>query len=191
MSYKNKYRKGITLIELMITVLAAIILLIGISGILAAGHKNFWTMSKRINSDVVRNGYEARLTFDRIVRKSVYGYCNLNAGKDELVVYYYSQNKLLDLASFPDSYAMFYKDGNLLRLQQSTLANWPPTSIPSHNNTDPIIALNVFSVEFTIKGASIRMNLVLDDTGDTTKSALETLKLTITTTALRNNKLPK
>ena len=38
---KQKIRRGLTLVELMITVLAVMILVVGISGILAAGHKNY------------------------------------------------------------------------------------------------------------------------------------------------------
>ena len=75
MSVKKKYfRSGLSLIELMITVLAAIVLVIGISGMLAAGHIRFNHMFARTTSEVIRNSYEARSIFDKIVRKSVYDY---------------------------------------------------------------------------------------------------------------------
>src|SRR5512135_690841 len=124
-SKKNNLRSGFTLIELMVTVIAAIIVLIGISTMIAAGHRNFNTMYRRTTSDVVRNAYEARIIFDRIVRKSVFERADL-ASSENLVVYYYSDPANMSLSVFPDRYAMFYKDGSVLRLQEGN-CNWPPS----------------------------------------------------------------
>ena len=99
MTEKNKhFRSGVTLIELMITVLAAVILLIGITGILAAGHKNFQTMLRRTSQGVVPDAYAAQRAFDLIIRKSsikrIDPYTIYSTPSNYLYVYYYFQNRL-------------------------------------------------------------------------------------------------
>lgn len=187
---KRQFRSGITLIELIITALAAVILLIGISTMLAAGHKNFKTMLGRTTSPVVRNAYEARIIFDKIVRKSVYDYINI-ANSEKIGVYYYSDPENMNLNAYPDRYAMFYKDGSTLRLQEGDISGWPPPALPVTSTNDRIIADNVTGLEFTVVGASIRMGMTLDNTQNPAiPDKLSTLKLDVTTTAIRHNKLP-
>ncbi|MBN1975639.1 MAG: hypothetical protein JW787_18540 [Sedimentisphaerales bacterium] len=192
MAVKNKhFRSGVTLIELVVTVLAAIILMIGIVSILAAGHRNYRTMFDRTTSEVVRNAYEARIIFDRIVRKSVYDYYDLNEAGDSLVVFFYPDpDNIETLNDHPTMYAMFYKDGSDLKLQQDSFTGWPPPTITPEAG-DSVIAKNVTALEFTVVSASIRMALTLDDTNNPgNKNALSTLKLNVVTTAIRHNKLP-
>jgi hypothetical protein len=186
------FRKGITLIELMITLLAAIILLIGITGILAAGHKNFWTMYKRINSDVVRNAYEARSIFDGIVRQASIKRVSLLSGGNELYVYYYAVPQDANIVD-PDRYARFYLAANgseqELMLAQGTYdwstdtcSNASSTRIIAHNVVPP--AAGMFSID---GGDDIQMILTLDNETGSTNNKLETSKITLTTTAIRHN----
>jgi len=191
MSVKKKhFRSGLTLIELMITVLAAVVLVIGISGMLAAGHKNFNHMFARTTSEVVRNSYEARSIFDTIVRKSVYDYQDQTSSSDITVYYYSDPGNIATLDDFPDRYATFYLSGtDDLMLQTGDVGSWPPP-LPS-NSGGFSIASNVTFAEFTLKGDAIRMSLTIDDKDDpTVKSTLRKVKIEVTTTAIRHNKLP-
>jgi hypothetical protein len=196
---RYKFRRAVTLIELMITVLAVVILVVGISGILAAGHKNYNTMFERVNSDVVRNAYEARRIFDRIVRKSIIEYVEINEGRDDLTVFYYSDPNDLTLATLPDRYARFYtvengEDNELIVV--TGVLNLVITDDEWFWNKEDIlntltVAHNVDLVEFVIDGVSVRMELLLNNENvPQNTNKLETLKMTVTTTAIRHNKLP-
>jgi len=199
---RNNRLKGITLIELMITVLAVMILIVGISGILAAGHKNYNTMFKRVNSEVVRNAYEARSIFDRIVRQSIREYQEINDEGDDLTVFYYSDpNNILLLSDYPNRYANFYlgevddDDDDELIVDIGVLNLVVTDEDWSWNRKEKLstltLAHNVISVEFTIVGASIRMSLTLDNENvEGNPNKLETLDMDVTTTAIRHNKLP-
>jgi hypothetical protein len=196
---RYKFRRAVTLIELMITVLAVMILVVGISGILAAGHKNYNTMFERVNSDVVRNAYEARRIFDRIVRKSIIEYVEINEGRDDLTVFYYSDPNDLTLATLPDRYARFYtvengEDNELIVV--TGVLNLVITDDEWFWNKEDVlntltVAHNVDLVEFVIDGVSVRMELLLNNENvPQNTNKLETLKMTVTTTAIRHNKLP-
>ncbi|MBN2181287.1 MAG: hypothetical protein JW715_05185 [Sedimentisphaerales bacterium] len=196
---RYKFRRAVTLIELMIAVLAVMILVVGISGILVSGHRNYNTMFERINSEVVRNAYEARRIFDRIVRESIIEYVEINEEGDDLTVFYYSDPNDVTLAVLPDRYAHFYtvQNGDDTELVVVTgVLNLVITSTQWFWNKQEVlntltVAHNVDLVEFTIKGVSIRMELVLDnESNPQNTNKLETLKMTVTTTAIRHNKLP-
>jgi hypothetical protein len=195
---KNNFQGGFTLVELMITVIAATILIIGISGIIAAGHNNFWTMFHRVNSDIVRNAYEARSVFDAMVRKSSIRRVDPaslvgGTGGNELYVYYYSKPQDMNIPD-PDKYAHFYlntagSDVQLMLEQgpynwnTETRSNATGTKIIAHNVVAP--ASGIFSIN---GGDDIRMILTLDNTASTTTKKLETAKITVTSTAIRHNK---
>ena len=191
---KNKTRKGVTLIELMVTVLAASVLLIGIVSILAAGHKNYKTMMERTTSEVVRNSYEARIIFDQIVRKSTYRRENLLSGNNELYVYYYSDHLNAGIIN-PDMYACFYlfNSGGKFQLKVDQGAyDWdnPPSLPMTHNPAgDRTIAYNVVAPAsgiFSVSGNAIQMKMVLDNETGSDKP-LETLKMTVASSARRHN----
>ncbi len=192
-------RKGFTLIELVITAIAAVVLVIGICAILAAGHRNFQTMWARTTSEVVRNSYEARIIFDKIVRKSLIEYPEFPTSSSDITVYYYSDAENMNLGAYPDKWARFYLLNNdadpdtelVVDIGNLNLATPDPWDQTSGLTSRLTLAHNVSAVEFTIKGASIRMSLTLDDTrnpGNT--DVLRTLKLDVTTTAIRHNRLP-
>lgn len=199
---RYKFRRAVTLIELMITVLAVMILVVGISGILAAGHKNYNTMFERVNSDVVRNAYEARRIFDRIVRKSIIEYVEINEGRDDLTVFYYSDPNDLTLVNLPNRYAHFYTgeigdgDADTELIVVTGVLNLVITDNQWFWNEEEVlntltVAHNVDLVEFVVDGVSVRMELVLDNENvPENTNKLETLKMNVITTAIRHNKLP-
>ncbi|UCH89479.1 MAG: hypothetical protein JSV49_02180 [Thermoplasmata archaeon] len=194
-----KFRTGVTLIELLVTIIAAVILLLGITGILASGIKNFKTMYKRTTSDVIRNGYEARSIFDSIVRKSSVRRCDLSSPRnnayDQMIVYYYSDPDNFFIIE-PDRYAQFYLIGSDLVLVQGDVQEGTFSTGPVLINPGPprVIARNVsFALDvpgiFSYDGRSVQMVLTLDDENPPNPpgNKLETLKMTITSTAIRHN----
>ncbi len=185
---RYRFREGVTLIELIIASLSAVILLVGITAIVANGHKNYKTMYNRINSEVVRNAYEAKILFDKIVRHATIRHSIPSIGtSNELYVYYYSNPS--DILSLdPDRYARFYVNNGALYLRRGGIipGTWNiDGSVPT---TDMSIASNVSSVQFLVKGTSVRMVLILDNETDPQNvNPLETLKMTVTSTAIRHN----
>ena len=196
MAEKNKhFRSGITLIEVIIAVLAAFILMIAITGILAAGHKNFKTMLKRTSQGVVPDAYAAKRVFDKIVRKSSIKrldppevYSSLST---DLYVYYYSNPDFIFVGSIPDKYAHFYLIGTQFILDTGAVSGdfgVPPPDLPINPDQESrlILANNINSVTFTESNHSIQMVLMLDsETGSS--DPLGTLKMTVTSTAIQHN----
>jgi len=193
---RHNFRRGFTLVELIVTTIAAAILILGITGILASGIKNFKTMYNRVTSDVVRNAYEAKIIFDKIVRKSTikrYDPSDVDiTPRNELYVYYYSDPSNLNIV-VPDRYAHFYlndSDDSQLMLDQGNVpvdfdANDDPSDLPSPTSTY-VIARNVDSVTFRVFMYSVEMSLILDNKDENTNN-LETMRMTVTSSAILHN----
>ena len=64
------HRRAFTLVEVLVSAIAAVILIVGVSAMLFYGQRGYNTMYRRVHSEVVRNAYEARRVFAAIVRKS-------------------------------------------------------------------------------------------------------------------------
>lgn len=189
---KYKVKRAFTLIELMVTMLAAIILIVGISGMIAQGHKGYHRLYKRVTSEVVRNAYEARRAFDVVVRKSSIRRCDFENGNNTVYVYYFSNPQDLTIED-PDRYARFYLSGTDLMLEHGDVTGGfeiPPPGLPSLSPTSTkVLARDVTIPEagiFSMQGAAVRMVLTLDNNSDTVNK-IETLKMTVTTTAIRHN----
>jgi hypothetical protein len=193
---KDNNRKAFTLVELMMTVMAALIVILGSGAILINGHIGYNRLFRRVNSEVVRNANEARMTFDSIVRQSTVKRCDLISA-NELYVYYYSDPANLAIVE-PDRYAKFRLSGTELLLNRgnipsgTTLDTLVPSTLPAGLQT--VLASNVAASAdgiFQVQGASVRMVLTLDNESAGTGSTLnklESLKMTVTTTAIRHNK---
>jgi len=201
MSEKNRhFRSGITLIELLIAAIAAAILVVGITGILAAAHQNFKSMLKRTSQGVVPDAYVAQKAFDRFVRKSsIKRYDPSTADvtpSNDLYVYYYSNPQDL-IREEPDSYAHFYLPNGTTTLMLQTgnvegnFGRNPAIGLPdlSPPTGTFLLAENVTSVTFKVFMYSVEMTLVLDNENppSTPANKLETLKMTVTSTALLHN----
>ena len=197
MSEKNRhFRSGVTLIELMITVIATAVLVLGITGIIAAAHQNFKSMLKRTSQGVVPDAYVAQRAFDRYVRKSsIKRYDPFDADvtpSNDLYVYYYSDPDDL-IREEPDSCARFYLNGTQLKLELRDVqgnfgdhSNLPLLSDPTRTF---LLAENVASVSFKVFMHSVEMTLVLDNENppSTPVNKLETLKMTVTNTSILHN----
>ena len=223
LNYKS--RRAFTLVEVLVTAMAAVILILGISAMLFYGQRGYNTMYRRLigywdsnnnryNISVVRNAYEARKVFDAIVRKStVERYDPLPPDPEndptignQLCVYYYTNPAdPLPTNNFPDRYAYFHLEGTNLILDQGpvTFIALPPRgpSVPSLPGPDRsmVLARNVRNTQmdppipiFSKQGAALRMILVLDDESDPADdvySGTQTLKMIVTTTAVRHNNI--
>ena len=193
---KRHFRSGVTLIELLIAAIAATILIVGITGILAAGHRNFKSMLKRTSRGVVPEAYVAQTAFDRIVRKSsIKRYDPPTADttpSNYLYVYYYSNPQNVTMEN-PDSYAHFYLNGASLMLQLGNVTGnfgaYPGLPSLSAPTTTFMLAGNVASVTFKVSMHSVEMTLVLDNENPPGPpvNKLETLKMTVTSTAILHN----
>ena len=198
---RYNFRRGFTLVELIVTTVIAAIFILGITGILASGIRNYRTMYNRVTSDVVRNAYEAKIIFDRIVRQSTIKRYDPSYADDPdvdppnfLYVYYYSDPNNLNIVE-PDRYARFYLndlDNSQLILEQgNVIGNFGavPPSLPSLSPTSNyIIAQNVFSVTFKVFMYSVEMSLMLDNENiPQNTNKLETMRMTVTSTAILHN----
>ena len=165
------------------------------------------------NISVVRNAYEARKVFDAVVRKSIIRRydpappdpeSSPSIGNQLCVYYYTDPADPLPTNNFPDRYAYFHLDGTNLILEQGPVnfAALPPrdSGIPVNNpDRSMVLARNVRNTEmdppvpvFSKQGAALRMILVLDDESDPADdvySGTQTLKMIVTTTAIRHNNI--
>jgi hypothetical protein len=193
-----KTNRAATLVGLMIAMIAGAILMLATLLILFHGHMGFRRLYGRVNSEVVRNGYEARRLFDAVVRKSSIRRVDLLNGNNEAYVYYFSNSQDTTIAD-PDRYARFYldNDGEELWVEQGDVAagtfDAPEPGLPTlANGSARVLAHSVVAPEsgiFSRRGASVRMVLTLDDETDPAPgtSRIETLIMTVTTTAIRHN----
>jgi hypothetical protein len=208
MSIETKHRRsGLTLIELLVTAVAAVVVVLGIVSMIAYSHQGYNRLFRRMTRGVVPQAYEARLIFDRIVRKSV-GQPDgptgrgpellspRNGGYDALRVYYYSDAQNLPIGVPPDRYAWFYLSGTQLLLEQGGVGGWNgrvPTDLSPTSRA--VLADNVSADAgdpgiFSAQGLSVRMALMLDSETDAQAgvSKIETLKMTVTPTAIPHNR---
>jgi len=217
---KYNHRSAFTLIEVLVTAMAAVILIVGLSAMLFYGQRGYNTMYRRINSEVVRNGYEARRVFDAIVRKSTVERCDILSPDEiygEIYLYYYYDETAPDapepgpvdryrymFPAQPDRFARFYVTDTDASEQLelyvergqippgTDLFSLDPTSLEG-TGTSMLLARHVVSCQFRNTGSSaVQMVLTLDDESNPDEnvySETQTLKMVVTTTAVRHNKM--
>ena len=212
---KYNHRRAFTLVEVLVTAIAAVILIVGLSAMLFYGQRGYNTMYRRVNSEVVRNAYEARRVFDAIVRKSTIERYDPAAPEpdepyigNQLCVYYYTNPGDPDPTNIlPDRYAWFHLEGTDLIMYQGPMevafdflpardVDFVPVSGFSFDKRI-VLARNVGNAErnipvFSRQGAALRMVLVLDDETDPAPNVYnetQTLKMVVTTTAIRHNRI--
>ena len=192
-SKRPNYRKGFSLIELIVVVAAAMILILGMGMTLAHSQRAYTTMFKRAHSDVVEEAYEARRVFDRIVRKSTTRRCDLIDGST-IYVYYYSDTAqtpnytLVD----PDRFAKFYVASGMLLVDYGSVPSswWDDSSLsPGWPKTGTqILAQNVQTETgkpiFSVQGRNVYMSMML------VKEKPNGMKesMVLTSSAVRHNK---
>jgi len=154
----TRFRKGFTLIELVITTVIMIIVGFVIGAVMVDGQIGWNTMYEHIHSDVVTDGYVARKKFDNVMRNASRSQFELADDGSWIEVYYYSDAS----SAIIDRYAYFYvADGNL-NLEYGELS-------PKKEIDTETICGNVSECIFKQAGTSLQMMLTLDD-GIQTKS---------------------
>ena len=158
-----KRYKGVTLTELMMTLVLASIMILALGTVLVDNQKGWLKMFSRTFSDVVVDGYVTQNTFSTIVRKSsiaVHEY-ELSVDETQIVaveVYYYSDTGTTDI----DRYAKFYISGTTLSVDKGVIDT---TVMPWVKETPvtTVLARNVASGYFDINGSSVQLVLNLDN----------------------------
>jgi len=202
---KNAARKGLTLIELLVTAVAAVVVVLGVVSVIAYSHQGYNRLFKRTTLGVVPDAYQARLWFDTIVRRATVQRLDVgsprNNGYDELYVYYYYVDPLTPdsmLAQIvPNKYARFWVSGDNLLLSRGDIQRWTIEldDFPEFAG-DPFTIVLAKDVDvgstpgiFTPQGNAVRIVLTLDNETDAAAgvSKIQTLRMTVTSTALRHN----
>jgi len=163
MANRLKRYKGVTLTELMMTLILASIMILALGTVLVDNQKGWLKMFSRTFSDVVVDGYVTQNTFFTIVRKSsiaVYEY-ELSVDETQIVaveVYYYSDTGTTDI----DRYAKFYISGSTLSVDEGVIDT---TVLPwvKEAPVTTVLARNVASGYFDVNSSSIQLVLNLDN----------------------------
>ena len=163
MTNRLKKCKGVTLTELMMTLILASIMILALGTVLVENQRGWLKMFSRTFSDVVVDAYVTQNTFSTLVRKSsiaVYEY-ELSVDETQIVaveVYHYSDTGTTDI----DRYAKFYISGSTLSVDEGIIDT---TVVPWVKETPvtTVLARNVASGYFDINGSSIQLVLNLDN----------------------------
>jgi prepilin-type N-terminal cleavage/methylation domain-containing protein len=163
-------RRGLTLIEMSVAMLASAVMFLAVMNVLAANQKNFNQTYMRVYGEVVQDAYTVRRVFEGIVRKASSGYTDpveTPVGGSTYVEVRYAGT----LGGAVDKFARFAYDAGTqtLTLTQADIGQ---------AGTAQVIARNVTSCSFARSGPCIHMALVLDD---------GTTNQTVAVTAVRRN----
>ena len=167
-------RRGVTMVELCVAMLASAIMLVAVVGVVASNQRDYNQTYERVHGQLVQEAYVARRTFEHTVREASVRKC-VPAGtlSSSIEVYYYSSLTAPAL----DSYAEFrLEDGNLIVERGGIVpGTFEHTSgVPSKQP----LAHNVTSCYFLQSGPCISMTLLLND---------GKLDLPVMVTAMRHN----
>jgi prepilin-type N-terminal cleavage/methylation domain-containing protein len=158
-SIRKPCRRGFTLVELMISMLASSILLLAVVNVLASNQKQYNRTYDRVYGDVVRNAQEARAIFDVVVRGSTIRKVLIGSVNEYAEVYYYRTWTSLAL----DGYARFYTSNGELKLERGQLEPGTFTYALSNSPTTQVVARHVTSCTFSQEGVCVAMAMVLND----------------------------
>ena len=168
-------RRGVTMVELCVAMLASAIMLVAVVGVVASNQRDYNQTYERVHGQLVQEAYVARRTFEHTVREASVRKCvPTGTLSTSMEVYCYSSATATAL----DSYALFYlSEGGNLMVQRGGIM--PGTF--DHTSGVPSIqtlAHNVTSCHFLQSGPCISMTLLLDD---------GKLDLPVMATAMRHN----
>jgi prepilin-type N-terminal cleavage/methylation domain-containing protein len=160
----NKFRRGFTLIELMVTILIASFVFVGVSIVLADGVRGFKRMNLRVHGNVTTDAYVARLTFDRTCRKARAGSAIVDVDMPSLRVLYYKDKP--STSEDPDMYAEFYLNEDTKSLMLATGSYDSITGGTTEINSRTV-AGNVEDLKFSkTNSKSVQMVMTLDSSGN-------------------------
>jgi hypothetical protein len=150
----RKLLKGFSLIELSVAAVASVIVILGVTMIMADGQKGYNRIYDRAFSGLAREAYVVRSDFDSIVRKACNNKVLIANDGSWLEIYYYES----DESATVDRYAkLFYDQGDSeLNVEYGQLNPKATVSIKK-------MCGNVTACEFKIDGQSAQMILTLDN----------------------------
>jgi type II secretory pathway component PulJ len=168
-----KNKSGITLVELMVTILISTIVIAGIGVAMVDSQRGFNQMYERAEGQVVTDAYVARAAFDAVCRKSSVRRCLPLIGElaDFAEVYYYNDVN----SPSPDRYAHFRVSGGSLVVDYGLYVSSTKNKTLTGTQT---LANNVTAVEFAVQGSSMVMTLSLKKGNQA---------MTVTCSSLRHN----
>ena len=151
-------RRGVSLLELMVTILLASIVMVGASVIIVDAHRGWNSMYQRINGDILNDSYFASTRFEAMCRKADGGTVRMETAPPLLEVYYYSVpnvSTVYDLS--PDMFVQFYLNGTELIQDSGDIATSTVTS-------SEVIARDVTELMFSVSGGKgVQMLLTLNN----------------------------
>jgi len=181
MDKDNTTRAGVTLIELVITMLIAGIVLLGIAIVMVDAHTGYRKMFERVHGSVENDAYVARIKFDSICRSASKFdadiiYDSTNPG--EITVFSYSDN--ISPTAGPDRYAKFSLNGTDMMLEEgpASYGGDPEIWTLGNANSSFVVATNVTELKFSVRGRSLEMTVTIND---------GKYGITVTSSAVRHN----
>ncbi|MHC4645456.1 MAG: type II secretion system protein [Planctomycetota bacterium] len=163
------HKKGFTLVELMVTVGIVAIVILGVGVALVDSQRGWHKMYDRVHGEVATDSYVAKITFDKIVRKS--SQRRHIIGTQNITLFYYNSLTSTRL----DRYAAFRRAGRDLLVDYGDVDD---SGTPLRPSTTTPLARNVEVVKFVVEGACVKMLLKLDDGKES---------VTVTSSAVRHN----
>lgn len=156
------FRRGLTLVELTIAMLASSIMFLAIAGVLTSNHKQWNQTYERVHGDIVTDAYATRLTFDRIVRQaSIYECYPLDLVSTSMTLYLYTNIQNLGTDPPLNRYATFTFNGTELILEQGPYDD--VSGVAGSADSSQVLARHVTSCSFWRTGPCIHLAMVLND----------------------------
>jgi len=161
MSTKRK-KAGVTLVELMVTMLIVSLMMIVIGVVMLDSHRGWLDAYRKVHGQAAADAATAQVAFEKVVRKASRSKYVMNAPGD-LTVYYF-QDWLY--SEYPDRYARFYisPGGNNFYMDQGTRDE----NGSEEKQTTIQLCSTLTDAEFRPTDGGIEMKLVLNDGRETT-----------------------
>ena len=152
MSKKMIFRRGITIVELIIAMVCSIIVIIAVGVALADSGRGWRKMYERVHADIMEDGHVARRRFDSVIRKASSIAAHTAEDGSWIEVYYYDSSISTEL----DRSARFFKSDDDLMLENGV--RFPKSTTSMHTVCD-----NVQSSVFKHLHKGAQMTLTLND----------------------------
>jgi hypothetical protein len=153
---KLTIRRGFSLVELMVTIMTAIIVVLAVGVVLVDSQRGWNIMYRHMYSDVATDSYVAGKEFDAVMRRAVGDSIILDDAGHWVEVRYYSHGG----SSTVDCYVRFYKSGSSLNVEYGRLYDGGDVKEELSVHT---LCRNVSDCVFKRLGKSVQMILTLDD----------------------------
>ena len=158
------FRRGLTLVELTVAMLASSVMFLAIVGVLASNHKQWNQTYERVLGAIVTDAYVTRQTFDRIVRQaSIYECYPMDLVSSTMTLYLYTNIQNLGTDPPLNRYARFTLSGTELILEQGPYDDL--SGVTGSADSSQVLARHVVptSCWFWRTGPCIHLAMVLND----------------------------